>query len=605
MTVQATSVAAHEQEPRDNYLTHDRGILSWLLTLDHKRIGLMYMVAVTGSLLLGGFFAIGVRTMLWHPVDPSSANASQSYDLYNHFFTLHGVVMVFLFMIPAIPAILGNFVLPMMLGAKDVAFPRLNLLSFWVYFTGLLFLVYILISGIVHVIYPKVTFPGGFGLDTGWTLYTPYSSSRAEGNVIAATLGVFTLGFSSILTGVNFVATVHMLRPKGMTWLRLPLFLWAVYSTALIQILATPVLAITVLLLCFERAVGIGVFDPALGGDPVLFQHFFWFYSHPAVYIMILPAMGIISEVMATFCRKHIFGYAFIAFSSLAIALLSFLVWGHHMFVSGQSPLTNAIFSLITFSIAIPSAVKVFNWLATMYGGSIRLDTPMLWALGFIWLFTIGGLTGLFLGSLATDVPLTHTYFIVAHFHYVMMGSTLFAFMAGMYYWYPKMFGKMYSEKLGAIAFWLAIIGFNLAFFPQFVGGSQGMVRRYASYTSGPIVHFFGRDFGLFPLVHRLSTVGAYTLGSGLTLAIISWLLALKFGRKAPANPWGANTLEWHTASPPPHDNFPTTPVAGDPYDLHAWKYVSEEDGWVLKEGEELEAALAAEHAHERQAHAH
>ena len=422
---------------------------------------------------------------------------------------MHGAVMVFLFIIPAVPAIMGNFVLPMQLGAKDVAFPRLNLLSLWIYVTGLIFFLYLLLGGVLHVAF-GINMPGGFGLDTGWTFYTPYSSSKAQGNVVGATLGAFIIGFSSILTGVNFIATMHTLRPKGMTWFRMPLFLWALYATSIMQILATPVLAITLLLLAAERAIGIGIFDPARGGDPVLFQHFFWFYSHPAVYIMILPAMGVISEVMVTFSRKHIFGYNFIAMSSLAIALVSFFVWGHHMFVSGQSPLTNAVFSLITFSVAIPSAVKVFNWLGTMYKGSIRLHTPMLYALGFIYLFTIGGLTGLFLASMSTDIHLTHTYFIVAHFHYVMMGSTLFAFLAGMYYWYPKMFGKMYDEVVGKWAFWLAFIGFNVTFFPQFVMGSQGMPRRYASYPPGPIC--LARD-----IFHRSSpvTIGAYTMATG------------------------------------------------------------------------------------------
>ena len=590
MTLNTGAIAAghrgfHEShEHADNYLTHDRGITSWLFTLDHKRIGVMYMIAVCTAFFIGGMFAIMLRTMLWHPLDyaanPEAAN--RSYELYNHFFTLHGAVMVFMFMVPAIPAILGNFVLPMQLGAKDVAFPRLNLLSFWLYCTGSVFFLYLLFSGITHAAWGW-HWPGGYGLDTGWTFYTPYSSSKAMGGVVPATLGIFILGFSSILTGVNFVATIHMLRPVGMTWFRMPLMLWALYSTALIQILATPVLGITVLLLGAERAFGIGIFDPRLGGDPVLFQHFFWFYSHPAVYIMILPAMGVISDVMVAFSRKSIFGYSFVAASSLAIALLSFLVWGHHMFVTGMSPLTNAVFSLITFCIAIPSAVKVFNWLGTMHGGSIRLKTPMLYALGFIFLFTIGGLTGLFLGSLSTDIHLTNTYFIVAHFHYVMMGSTLFGFMAGMYYWWPKMFGRMYSEKIAVTGFLLAFIGFNLTFFPQFIGGSQGLPRRYASYTDGPLVHvpFTNKHVPLFVTVHRTSTVGAYTLGSGLAIALLSWVLSLKFGPKAADNPWGANTLEWQTTSPPPHDNFKYTPLAGDPYDLEGWRYEPDTNGWV------------------------
>jgi cytochrome c oxidase subunit 1 len=566
-------ISFHGSVPRpqpdsDNYLNHERGFLSWALTLDHKRIGLMYMVGILSVFLLGGIFAIMVRTLLWHPLEAvtdasgaviNAAALSQRHDLYNHMFTLHGAVMVFMFIIPSVPAILGNFILPMQLGAKDVAFPRLNLLSFYLWSAGGVFFVYLLLTGVLHAAF-GIDFPGGYGLDTGWTFYTPYSDAKAQGSVVAATLGVFMLGFSSILTGVNFIATIHMLRPKGMTWFKMPLFLWALYSTSVIQVLATPVLGITVLLLCAERAIGIGIFDPALGGDPVLFQHFFWFYSHPAVYIMILPAMGVISELMVAFSRKHIFGYSFVAMSSIAIALLSFFVWGHHMFISGQSALTNAVFSLITFAVAIPSAVKVFNWLATLYKADIRLKTPMLYALGFIMLFTIGGLTGLFLGAIAVDVHLTNTYFIVAHFHYVMMGSTLFAFIGGLYYWWPKMFGKMYDELWGKIAFTVVFIGFNLTFFPQFIAGTQGMPRRYASY---PIQ---------FVSYHRASTIGAYTMGIGLVLVAFNWLHSLLRGKKAPANPWGANTLEWRTSSPPPHDNFKFTPVADDPYNLFGWK---------------------------------
>ena len=569
-----------EHAAGDNYLTHGRGLMSWAFTLDHKRIAIMYMIGVCFSFFVGGVFAILVRTMLWHPLEAGSAAATKSFDLYNHAFTLHGSVMVFMFIIPAIPAILGNFVLPMQLGAKDVAFPRLNLLSFWLYAFGVCFFLYVLLSGVLHAAFGW-NMPGGYGLDTGWTFYTPYSSSRAQGAVVAATLGAFILGFSSILTGVNFIATIHMLRPKGMTWLRLPLFLWALYSTSIIQILATPVLGITLLLLCAEKALGVGIFDPALGGDPVLFQHFFWFYSHPAVYIMILPAMGVISELISTFSRKHIFGYTFIAMSSVAIALLSFFVWGHHMFVSGQSPLTNAVFSLITFAVAIPSAIKVFNWLATLYGADIRLNTPMLFALGFIILFTVGGLTGLFLGTLAVDVHLTNTYFIVAHFHYVMMGSMLFAFIGGMYYWWPKMFGRMYSERWGKVAFWVVFIGFNLTFFPQFIAGSRGMPRRYASY---PVQ---------FVSFHRASSIGAYTMGAGLVLVGLSWVHALRRGKKAPDNPWGSNTLEWRSPSPPPHDNFLVTPEADDPYDLSGWKQDPASGGWVYDAQQAAKAAAA------------
>ena len=570
-----------ELEPHgDNYLNHTKGIRSWIFTLDHKRIGIMYMVGVLASFLLGGVFAMMVRTELLTPGPTFSSNPAKAWDFYNHMFTLHGAVMVFLFIIPAVPAILGNLMLPLMLGAKDVAFPRLNLLSLYCWVGGGLFFVWVLIGGVIGAMFGPFdinsadlaqriayyVFP--MGLDTGWTFYTPYSTTTTSG-VIPATTGAFILGFSSILTGVNFIATIHTLRPRGMTWFKMPLFLWALYSTAVIQILATPVLAITLLLLIAERVLGIGIFDPHLGGDPVLFQHFFWFYSHPAVYIMILPAMGIISEVISVHSRRHIFGYKFIALSSLAIALLGFLVWGHHMFVSGQSSLANAIFSAITFFIAIPSAIKVFNWMGTMYGGSIRLTTPMLYAIGFIGLFTIGGLTGLPLATLATDIPLTDTYFVVAHFHYVMMGSTLFGFLAGMYHWFPKIFGKMYNERNGRILAVVIYIGFNLAFFPQFVAGTHGMPRRYASYPEQ------------YQIYHVLSSVGAYIMGAGLVGVLFNWLGALYKGKKAAANPWGGNTLEWECASPPPHDNFAVAPVAGDPYDMNRWKRVGDHD-WVI-----------------------
>ena len=573
--------AAAPQPHGDSYLTHGHGIKSWLLTLDHKRIGIMYMIGVCAAFGLGGIFAMMVRTQLLVPNGVFGNNAA-GWDFYNHMFTLHGAVMVFLFIIPAVPAILGNLIMPLMLGAKDVAFPRLNLMSLYCWIGGAIFFVWILFGGVV---YSYLTGQWGIdlsyggphwilhdlipaGLDTGWTFYTPYSTSTSSG-VIPATTGAFILGFSSILTGVNFIATIHTLRPKGMTWFKLPLFCWSLYATAIIQILATPVLAITLLLLIAERFLGIGIFDPRLGGDPVLYQHFFWFYSHPAVYIMILPAMGVISEIIATFSRRHIFGYKFIALSSLAIALLGFLVWGHHMFISGQSAVTNSIFSAITFFIAIPSAIKVFNWMATMYGGSIRLKTPMLYALGFIGLFTVGGLTGLPLAAMSTDVPLTDTYFVVAHFHYVMMGSTLFGFLGGMYYWYPKIWGKMYHERTGQILAIIIYLGFNLTFFPQFIAGTHGMPRRYASYPAQ------------YQIYHVLSTMGAYTMGMGLVGVLCNWIGGWRHGLAAAANPWGGNTLEWLCASPPPHDNFAVAPEAGDPYEMGRWKQVSEYD-WQL-----------------------
>ncbi|MGI6455998.1 MAG: cytochrome c oxidase subunit I [bacterium] len=534
-----------------SYLNEKTGIWSWIVTLDHKRIGVMYLISILTSFFLGGVMALLIRTELLTPretiVDP---------DTYNKLFTLHGAIMVFLFIIPGIPAAIGNFVLPLMLGAKDVAFPRLNLASYYLYVLGAIFCVFSILMG---------------GLDTGWTFYTPYSTTTST-SVTAVVLGAFILGFSSIFTGINFLVTIHKLRPRGMTWYRMPLFLWSIYGTALIQVLATPVLGITLLLLVVERVMRVGIFDPNLGGDPVLYQHFFWFYSHPAVYIMILPGMGIISELISTFSRKHIFGYKFIAWSSIAIASFGFLVWGHHMFTSGQSGLFNMIFSLLTFSVSIPSAIKVFNWLATMYKGSIKLDTPMLYALSFIFLFGIGGLTGLFLGALAVNIHLHDTYFIVAHFHYVMMGGTVFAFLGGMHFWWPKITGKMYNEFWGRISCIIIFIGFNATFFVQFVMGSQGMPRRYFNYEPE------------FYIYHLISSLGSYFMAIGFLISAAVFLHSLFRGKPAPANPWGSNSLEWHTSSPPPTENFEKTPIAGDPYDYSDLVYNKEIGGYVTKQ---------------------
>jgi len=544
-------------EAPDNYLTFRRGLLSWLFTLDHKRIGVMYLFAVLASFFVGGVMALLVRTKLLFPGEVAWMTAEQ----YNKAFTLHGAIMVFLVIIPSIPAALGNFVLPIMLGAKDVAFPRLNLFSFYLWILGAICAVWSLIAG---------------GFDTGWTFYTPYSSTSQAGGVIPVLVGVFILGFSSIFTGMNFVVTIHKLRPPGMTWFRMPLFLWALYATAIIQVLATPVLGITVALLVIERAFNIGIFDPSMGGDPVLFQHFFWFYSHPAVYIMILPGMGIISEIISVHSHRHIFGFRFIAFSSIAIAIFSFLVWGHHMFTSGQSALMNVLFSAITFSVAIPSAVKVFNWLATLYKGSISLNTPMLYGLAFIFLFTIGGLTGIPLAVLSTDIHLHDTYFVVAHFHYVMMGSALIAMIGGLHHWWPKMFGVMYSEFWGKIACTLVFVGFNLTFFTQFMMGSQGMPRRYYSYDQ---LEGMAETFRIY---HHLSTGGSYIMGLGFVITGIYLVHSLFAGKKAPANPWGGASLEWQCTSPPPHDNFSKTPRVGDCYDFSAVRWDEKQQGYVV-----------------------
>ncbi len=541
VTMPAPNSEAGEE---DNYLTHSSGFLSWALTLDHKRIGLMYLTCVMSSFALGGVLALLVRLHLWNP-NLDATQALFSNKQYNQLFTLHGAVMVFLFIIPSIPAALGNFLLPIMLGSKDVAFPRLNLCSFYLWVGGAIFFLFSLFAT---------------GLDTGWTFYTPYSI-ESQGPVVAATMGVFVLGFSSIFTGLNFIVTINTMRPPGMTWFRMPLFLWAVYSTAIVQVLATPVLGITMLLLAAERILGIGIFDAKLNGDPVAFQHFFWFYSHPAVYIMILPAMGIISELMSVHSHKGIFGYRMIAYSSVAIALFGFLVWGHHMFTSGMADVTTIVFSALTFTVSIPSAIKVFNWIGTMYKGTVSLNTPMVYALSFIFLFTIGGLTGLFLGALSTDMHLHATYFVVAHFHYVMMGGTLVAFLGGLFHWWPKMTGKMFNDFAGIVSAAIVFVGFNLTFLPQFVLGTRGMPRRYASYAME------------FQDLHRLSTIGALMLGIGLLVAAVTLFHSLFYGRKAPRNPWGGATLEWECSSPPPHDNFSSAPTVGDPYDFSKIEY--------------------------------
>lgn len=527
----------------DNYLNHSKGLWSWLTTLDHKRIGMMYLFTVLTFFLIGGIFALIIRLHLFNAAQPLiDANT------YNKFFTYHGAIMVFLVIIPAIPAALGNFVLPILIGAKDVAFPRLNLASYYIFVIGALFATLALFLR---------------GADTGWTFYTPFSIQTST-TVILVLFGAFIAGFSSILTGLNFIVSVHKLRAPGLSWSRLPLFVWATYATSIIQVLATPVLAITLLLLCMERILHIGIFDPKLGGDPILFQHFFWFYSHPAVYIMILPAMGVISEVIPVFSRKPIFGYKAIAYSSFGIALISFLVWGHHMFVSGQSEFANFVFSLLTMFVAVPTGVKVFSWVGTMYKGSIHFNAPMLYALGFLELFTIGGLTGVFLATLAIDVHMTDTYFVVAHFHYVMVGGTLMGLMAGIHYWFPKMTGKMYSERSAQYSFWLIILGFNVTFFPQFILGAQGMPRRYWSYLPE------------FSLLNKISTVGSWLIGLGFLYAAYYFFKALRHGKSAPANPWNGLTLEWQTPSPPPHENFQETPI------VTSWPYEYQPDNTTM-----------------------
>lgn len=512
-----------------NYLNNHSTIGSWLLTVDHKRIGILYLISLTIFFLLGGAAAAVFRLELMTP----QADLVQS-ETYNKLFTMHGIVMIFFFLVPSIPAVLGNFLVPVMIGARDVAFPRLNLLSWYVFMAGGLLALSAIVMG---------------GVDTGWTFYTPYSSMYANSNVILAVAGAFIAGFSSILTGLNFIVTIQKMRAPGLTWFRLPLFIWAMYATSLVVILGTPVVAITLVMIFAERFLGLGIFDPKLGGDPVLFQHLFWFYSHPAVYIMILPGMGVISELVSCFSRRRVYGYTFVAFSTLAIAVIGFFVWGHHMFVSSQSVYAGLVFSFLTFFVAIPTAIKILNWIMTMFKGSISFEAPMLYAFGFLGLFTIGGLTGLFLSTMATDIHLHDTYFVVAHFHYVMVGGGVMGFLGGIHFWWPKMTGRMYPEGWAKFAAIVIFIGFNLTFFPQFQLGYHGMPRRYHTYAAE------------FQVLHIMSTAGASVLGAGYMImaGYLGW--SLFKGKKAPANPWNARGLEWETSSPPPTENFLTMPV--------------------------------------------
>jgi len=538
----ATIVETSGQIAALNYLSRDHSVRSWLLTTDHKRIGLLYLWTIILFFTIASVAAAMMRIELLTPQGDLVTS-----ETYNKLFTIHGVLMVWFFLIPSIPAVLGNFVIPLMIGARDVAFPRLNLMSWYIFIFGGALALWSLIHG---------------GVDTGWTFYTPYSTTYANSHVISMAAGVFVAGFSSIVTGLNFIVTIHKMRAPGLTWFRLPLFIWSLYATSLIMVLATPVLAITLALMSVERFWGVGIFDPKLGGDPILFQHLFWFYSHPAVYIMILPGMGVISELIPCFSRKPIFGYAWVACSSMAIAVLGFIVWGHHMFVSSQSIYAGMVFSILSFIVAVPSGIKVFNWTATLYKGSISFQTPMLYALGFIGLFTIGGLTGLFLASLAVDVHVTDTYFVVAHFHYIMVGGMVMAFMGGLHYWWPKITGRLYPEFIGKTAAIITFIGFNLTFFPQFLLGYLGMPRRY---------HAYPPEFQVF---HVLSTAGASILGVGYLLPLIYLLWSLKYGRSAGPNPWRATGLEWQTESPPPKHNFEHTPLVTNP----PYQYSAEED---------------------------
>ncbi len=525
----ATQTASAPRAVPPSYLAEGFTLRSWLTTHDHKRIAVLYGISITLFFFIGGLAAALIRIELATP-----QGDLVSPETYNKLFTAHGVIMVWLFLIPSIPSVLGNFLMPMMIGARDLAFPRLNLASWYVYLAGGALTLWALLAG---------------GVDTGWTFYTPFSSMFSNSNVVLALLGILVVGFSSIMTGLNFIVTVHTMRAPGMGWFRLPLFVWANYATAIILVLATPVLAMTLLLVGVERLFQVGIFDPALGGDPLLFQHMFWFYSHPAVYIMVLPAMGVASEIIPCFARKRVFGYRFMAYAILGIAVIGFLVWGHHMFVSGQSVYAGMVFSLLSFLVAIPSAIKVFNWTATLYKGTITVSAPMLYALGFVGLFTIGGLTGLFLAALALDVHLSDTYFVVAHFHYIMVGGSVMAYMGGIHFWWPKITGRLYPESWARVAALIIFFGFNLTFFPQFLLGYEGAPRRYHSYPPE------------FQVLHLLSSAGASVLAVGYLLPLCYLAWSLLRGPRSGDNPWRATGLEWQTSSPPPKDNFEQTPV--------------------------------------------
>jgi cytochrome c oxidase subunit 1 len=520
------------RRPVRNYLDDGYSVRSWLLTVDHKRIAILYLLSITFFFVIGGLAASLLRLDLMTPEADLVGT-----ETFNKLFTAHGVIMVFFFLIPSIPAVLGNFLVPLMIGARDLAFPRLNLLSWYVYMLGGTFTLYALLAG---------------GVDTGWTFYAPYSSTYSNTYVMATAIGIFITGFSSILTGLNFIVTIHKMRAPGLTWFRLPLFIWSIYATSIIMVLGTPVLAISLLLVAIERFMGVGIFDPRLGGDPILFQHLFWFYSHPAVYIMILPSMGIISEIVPCFCRKRPFGYAFIALSSVAIAVFGFLVWGHHLFVSGQSIYAGIVFSFLSFLVAIPSAIKVFSWTATLHKASISFNTPMLYALGFVGLFTMGGLTGLFLAALAVDVHVHDTYFVVAHFHYIMVGGAVMGYLGGIHFWWPKMTGRMYPEGWARFSAILIFVGFNLTFFPQYILGYLGMPRRYHVYPAE------------FQVLNVMSSAGASILGIGYLFPFTYLLWSLFYGKVASSNPWRAAGLEWQTSSPPPTENFLETPIVLD-----------------------------------------
>ena len=526
-------------QPQDlGYLSEGHTVWSWLTTTDHKRIGILYAITITVFFFIGSV-AIGIARL--ELITPAQDLVSA--DTYDRLFSMHGIIMVWFFLVPSIPTTFGNFLLPMMIGAPDLAFPKLNLLSWYLVSIGGLFVLYAILAG---------------GTDTGWTFYVPYSSEYSNSNVIPALLAIFISGFGTIATGINFITTIHTMRAPGMHWFRLPLFVWSMYAVSLVIVLATPVLAMALTAIAVERLFGLPLFNPADGGDPLLYQHLFWFYSHPAVYIMILPAMGVVSEIIPCFARRQLFGYTFMVYALVAIAVIGFSVWGHHMFTSGQSAYANLVFSFMSFMVAVPSAIKVFNWTATLYRGQISFEAPMLYCFGFVGLFTIGGLTGLFLASIPIDIQAQDTYFVVAHFHYIMVGGTISAFFAALHFWWPKITGRMYPESVARFAAVLMFFGFNFTFFPQYIMGWAGMPRRYGSYPPE------------FQIYHVLSTAGAGVLGIAYFMPLFYLTLSLYFGRRAPANPWEATGLEWQTNSPPPKHNFKHMPVVDtEPYAYH------------------------------------
>jgi cytochrome c oxidase subunit I len=508
-----------------------RGWLAWLSTTDHKKIGLLYLYATFLFFILGGVEALMMRLQL-----AVSNNTLIQPPTYNALVTLHGTTMVFLFVVPVLAGF-ANYMVPLMIGARDMAFPRLNALSFWLLlFGGLLF-------------YTSVFFDPP---NVGWTFYAPLSDNAfSPSNGVDAWIFLIHLtGLSSILGAINFIATIHNMRAKGMGWARMPLFVWAILIYSYLLVLALPSIAAGVTMLLTDRHFGTGFFDVAQGGNPLLWQHLFWFFGHPEVYIMILPAFGIISEVIPVFSRKPIFGYKAIAASTAAIAFLGMLVWAHHMFATPTPIVVLAFFMLSSFAIAVPTGIKIFNWLATMWRGSLVFKVPMYYACGFIGTFVIGGISGVMLAVFPVDWQLTDTYFVVAHLHYVLFGGSVFGIFAGLYYWFPKMSGRLMSESLGKLSFWLMFIGFQVTFLIQHSLGLEGMPRRIYRYESS-------NGWGV---ENFISTVGAFILAAGVLVTLFNVLRSLKVGKKAGNDPWGGNTLEWFVQSPPPENNFDVVP---------------------------------------------